>query len=177
MKKLVAVWDRLLDAALVLSAAAIVAATLLTLTDIVGRQFFRAAQGWAIEISEYSLVYLAFLGAAWLLREDGHIKVEILVERFSARRAAMIGMGTSFLGIVVTASLAYFGATTTIEEYLAGTVLTESPLKPPLYPLLLPIPIGAAALCVQFVRRTYRYFFQWKTGKPRRVAEQTDAQT
>jgi len=165
LAKLGIAWDKCLDALFVVSAAAVVSATLLTLSDIVSRQFFGSAQGWAIEISEYSLVYMAFFGAAWLLREEGHIKVEIIVELLNARHQALMGVATSSVGVVVTAALAYFGSVTTIEEYLAGTVRTESPIKPFLYPLLLPIPVGAAALCIQFLRRTTTYFNQWKMGK------------
>lgn len=165
MKSLVVAWDRILDASLVVSAAGVVASTFLTLSDIVGRQFFGAAQGWAIEISEYSLVYIAFFGAAWLLREEGHVMVEVVVELLSPRRQALIGMATSCVGVVVTGALAYFGAATTIGEYLAGTVRTETPLKPFFYPLLIPIPVGSAALCVQFARRTCAYLQQWKGEK------------
>jgi C4-dicarboxylate transporter DctQ subunit len=165
LTKLGVAWDRFLDASLVVSAAAVVTATLLTLSDIVSRQFFGAAQGWAIEISEYSLVYIAFFGAAWLLREEGHIKVEVVVEVLKSRHQALLGIATSFVGVVVTGLLAYFATTTTINEYLAGTYMYESPLKPPLYALLIPIPVGATALCIQFMRRTYGYYCKWETEK------------
>ena len=51
------------------------------------------------------------------------------------------------------------------DEYLAGTYMYESPLKPPLYALLIPIPVGATALCIQFMRRTYGYYCKWETEK------------
>ena len=160
--KLGAAWDRFLDVSLVISAAAVVLASLLTLSDITSRQFFASAQGWAIEIAEYCLLYLAFFGAAWLLREDGHVKVEVVVEVLSARNQAFLGMVTSVVGVLVTGVLAYFATSTTIMEYMAGTKMYESPLKPPLYPLLIPIPIGAASLCIQFMRRTWGCYRRWQ---------------
>jgi C4-dicarboxylate transporter DctQ subunit len=174
LTKLGVAWDRFLDASLVISAMAVVTASGLTLLDIVSRQFFNSAQGWAIEISEYSLVYIAFFGAAWLLREEGHIKVELLVEVLSPRHQALLGVATSLVGVVVTGVLAYFGTTTTIQEYVAGTTMYESPLKPPLYPLLIPIPIGAASLSIQFMRRTYGYYCTWQAEKARRPPRQQE---
>ena len=176
LAKLSVAWDKFLDASLVVSAAAVVVATLLTLDDIVSRQFFGSAQGWAIEISEYSLVYMAFLGAAWLLREEGHVKVEIIVELLKARHQALMGVATSFVGAVVSAALTYFGAVTTLDEYLSGTFMYESPLKPPVYTLLIPIPVGTAALCIQFLRRTYTYFCQWKMEEASKPAKNRDVQ-
>ncbi len=162
LTKLGAAWDRFLDVSMVISAAAVVLASLLTLSDITSRQFFASAQGWAIEISEYCLLYLAFFGAAWLLREDGHVKVEVVVEVLGPRKQALLGVVTSVVGVLVTGVLAYFATTTTVMEYLAGTRMYESPLKPPLYPLLIPIPVGAASLCIQFMRRTCGYYRRWQ---------------
>ncbi len=167
-------WDKFLDVLLVLAATAVVAATLLTLSDIVSRQFFNTAQGWAIEISEYSLVYMAFLGAAWLLKEEGHIKVEIIIELLNKRHQALMGVATSFIGVVISAVLTYFGAKTTLDEYLAGTYMYESPLQPPLYLLLIPIPVGTAALCIQFLCRIRKYFCQWKMEKSSKPAKSRD---
>ena len=167
LTKLGVAWDRFLDVSLLISATAVVLASLLTLSDIASRQFFASAQGWAIEISEYCLLYVAFFGAAWLLREDGHVKVEVVVEVLSARHQALLGVVTSVVGVLVTGVLAYFATTTTIMEYLAGTKMYESPLKPPLYPLLIPIPVGAASLCIQFMRRTCGYWRTWQDAGTR----------
>ena len=165
LTKLGAAWDRFLDISMVVSAAAVVLASLLTLSDIASRQFFASAQGWAIEVAEYCLLYLAFFGAAWLLREDGHVKVEVVVEVLSRRNQALLGVMTSAVGVLVTGILAYFATTTTVMEYTAGTRMYESPLKPPLYPLLIPIPVGAASLCIQFVRRTCSHYRRWQDAR------------
>ena len=42
---------------------------LLTLYAIAMRFLFRDPPGWDIEISEYMLIYIAFLGTAWLLKK------------------------------------------------------------------------------------------------------------
>ncbi len=165
LTKLGAAWDRFLDVSMLVSAVAVVLASLLTLSDIASRQFFASAQGWAIEIAEYCLLYLAFFGAAWLLREDGHVKVEVVVEVLGAKSQAFLGVATSAVGVLVTGVLAYFATTTTIMEYMADTRMYESPLKPPLYPLLIPIPVGAASLCIQFMRRTCGYYRRWQDAR------------
>ena len=57
-------------------------AFLLVLTnyEVVGRYLLNRPAAWSLEIIEYGLLYLTFLGAAWLLKEDEHIKMDIVIE-------------------------------------------------------------------------------------------------
>lgn len=58
---------------------------LLICTDILGRSLFGFAIQGAAEVSEYLLVVLAFLGLGYAQLTGTHVKVEILLSRFSAR--------------------------------------------------------------------------------------------
>ena len=85
------------------------------------------------------------------------------MEVLGPRSQAFLGVvDLGIVGVLVTGVLAYFATTTTVMEYMAGTKMYESPLKPPLYPLLIPIPVGAASLCIQFMRRTCGYYRRWQ---------------
>jgi TRAP-type C4-dicarboxylate transport system permease small subunit len=77
-------FDRLIDALAIVSAALLVLIMLLIVSDVCGRTLRLFSIPWGLEATEYMLYGLTFLGAPWLLREHGHIAVEILVERLPA---------------------------------------------------------------------------------------------
>lgn len=57
--------------------------TLIVFYDVVLRYFFNSPTIWALEISEYMLVFLAFAGAADIQAKKRHIKMDFFYTRFS----------------------------------------------------------------------------------------------
>ena len=64
-----------------LAGTLLVGAVLIVSLEICMRYFFRRPQVWTVEVCEYILFILAFLGAPWLLKKGGHVSVDIVVER------------------------------------------------------------------------------------------------
>ena len=92
--------------------------TLLLLTIlllVVGAQIFARyvlnhSLFWSEELARYLFIYLVFLGAAIVLRREGHIQVSFFVEQLSPRlRRAVAVLGDllllGFAGIVFTQSV------------------------------------------------------------------------
>ena len=50
--------------------------------EIIGRFLFNKPSMWSIELSGYLLVALVYLASAYTALVDGHIRVEILYNRF-----------------------------------------------------------------------------------------------
>lgn len=88
---------------------------LTTLLLVVGAQIFSRyvlnhSLFWSEELARYLFIYLVFLGAAIVLRRDGHIQVSFFVERLSPRlRRGVAVLGDllllGFTGIVFTQSV------------------------------------------------------------------------
>lgn len=70
--------DRVLDVLMILLLGGIV---LLVLLQISQRYFSLFPTPWTEEMSRYLFVYLTFLGSALLIKEKGHITVDLIVER------------------------------------------------------------------------------------------------
>ena len=51
---------------------------LLMTTQIITRYIFNFSTSWNIELSRYTFVWLTFVGAAYVRRQNSHIKIEIL---------------------------------------------------------------------------------------------------
>ena len=82
-----------------LAALLIVFAMLIVIFEVVMRYFFRNPQGWVIEIAEYSIVFFTFLGVTWVLREEKHVTMELIVNRLKPRSRVMLGIITSILSL------------------------------------------------------------------------------
>ena len=45
---------------------------------------------WIVQINEYSLVWVCFLATAWVLAENKHVRVDILMTRFGQRKQTIL---------------------------------------------------------------------------------------
>jgi TRAP-type transport system small permease protein len=74
--------DRALDGLMIVLLSGIVVLVLLQISQ---RYFSLFPTPWTEEMSRYLFVYLTFFGSALLLKEKGHIAVDVIVERLPRR--------------------------------------------------------------------------------------------
>jgi TRAP-type C4-dicarboxylate transport system permease small subunit len=109
-----------------------------------------------LEITEYIMLYIPFLGAALVLKEDGHIRVDILISRLNEKKRFIMDIVASFIGGIVMSTYTWFGGQVTWEFYKRGVPSLES-LRTPMFLILMIIPIGGFFFTVQFFRQTYSF--------------------
>ncbi len=152
MKRILAVLDRTMEGMTFLAGLFLIFIMLAVCSDVILRTFFKVPLMWVTEVTEVLLLYITFLASAWLLRDEGHVRVDILLSRFGPRTVAFLGIVSSAIGVVVSVVLVVFGATVTWDYYQRG-VYTVSVMEFPVSVILLAIPVGSLALFFQFVRR------------------------
>ena len=133
-------------------------------TDVTATKVLNRPLPWAIEVSEYSLTYITFFCAAWLLKEERHVKMDLLLNQLQPRKQALLNMATSIVGVVVCLVIAWYGTTITWEFFQRG-VFSAQALEIPMAPLLAVIPLGTFLFGIQFARRAYGYMRSWKATK------------
>jgi TRAP-type C4-dicarboxylate transport system permease small subunit len=136
--------------------------------EVILRYFHFRPPTWVTEISEYILLYVTFLGAPWVLREEGHVKVDVVVSRFPLRTQRTFDMTASIIGVAVCAILVWFGAETTWDLYKRGIPVIKA-LEVPKFLLLGVIPFGSFFLIIQFLRRAHRF---WAAFVAERISEE-----
>ena len=124
--------------------------------DVILRYFFNRPQAWVAEISEYLLLYITFLGAAWVLKSEGHVIVDVLVAQVNLRIRAVLGVISSLIGAFVLLVVFWFGALETLDLFKRG-VHNPSVLEFPKAPLVAIIPFGSFFFMIQFLRRTFGF--------------------
>ena len=156
LAKVGGIFDRTIDLLFLLATVLIVFLMLSVSADVVMRYFLGRPIFWVPEITEYSLLWITFLGTAWLLKKEGHIKMEFVIDRLSPRARVILNVITSILCAILCLGLVWAGAKFTWDNFQLG-YFVQTVLEPPKFIILLIIPVGSFLLFVQFMRRTYGY--------------------
>jgi TRAP-type C4-dicarboxylate transport system permease small subunit len=122
--------------------------------NVAMRYLFGRPQAWAIELSEYAILYITFLGGAYVLKEEGHVKVDWVVGRLQPRSAALLEIANSVAGALLCLIITWYGVATTWSHYIRN-IYRVTTLETPTFLILAVIPIGSFLLSVQFFRRAY----------------------
>jgi len=170
MKRLEKIFDRIMAVLAFTSGVILIFIMGSVCVDVIMRYFLNRPLTWVIEISEYLLVYLTFLGTAWVLRNEGHVTVDILILGLNKKARAMTGIISSLVGLFVCLLIAWFGSVETWDNFQRG-VHIPSILQFPKAPLLAIIPFGCFFLMIQFVRRTLGFINKWRHADDGRNVE------
>lgn len=156
------IFDRTVGLLAVLGAVLIVF-TMLSITweVFVARFLLDRPQMWVVEISEYSLLFITFLGTAWVLKRDGHVKMDLVLTRLNPRAQLVMNTITSTVGAIICLALTWYGARATWNAFQLG-LYVMSILEPPRAVIFAIIPIGCFLLSIQFLRIIYGYVRRWR---------------
>ena len=135
-----------------------------TCIELFMRYFFNRPQIWAVEVTEYAMLYITFLGTAWLLREEGHVKIDLLLSFLAPKNQAFLNSITSILGAIVCSVIAFYGSWSTWLHYQKG-LTTFSAMELLKWPFLIVIPFGSLLLLIQFIRSAFAYWERFKFYK------------
>jgi C4-dicarboxylate transporter DctQ subunit len=130
-------------------------ATITVVMEVVARYFFNYSFMWVNELSEYILLYIPFLGAAWLLRSNGHITVDIIEELMSRRIRYISDIFIAIVGIFICTVFVWYGAITT-ADVINRDIRSLTVFQTPQVYVVIVIPVGALILMLEFIRKLHR---------------------
>ena len=146
---LISVYNRLIQAGAVICGAVFMFMMVVVSIDAILRYGFSAPLAWEIEVNEYLLLYVTFLGAPWLLRQDGHVRVDILFAYIPERVARRLTLITSLVGGLACLVLCIVGCQATWEAFVRGLPEIKT-LAVPRWTLMWVIPYGSLLLSIEF---------------------------
>jgi TRAP-type C4-dicarboxylate transport system permease small subunit len=107
---------------------------------------------WVVQFNEYAMLWITFLGTAYLLMKNRHASIQIITSRLSEKGKHFFGQAHNLLGVVLCAGLCYFCFTSTWEHFARNVIDVQAVDVPKGY-ILLVIPLGFLLLSLQFLRR------------------------
>ena len=150
------IFDRTLDVMAVIAGVLLVVATVIVGLGIFSRYFLFRPIAWVTEVSEYIILYIAFLVAAWVLRQEGHVKMDIVINYLNPKAQSIINIITSICCSIACLIITWYGIKVTWEFYKTD-VFTYTVLELPKFIFTSVIFVGSFLLFIQFIRRAYGY--------------------
>lgn len=123
--------------------------------EVVMRYIFNAPTKFALEISLMSQQVFVGVAAAYVLKIDGHVSLEIVTERLPGRARNCLTCITSLISSAVCGFMTYQMAKVTAWSMKIDEV--TSILDYPVYPFKLILTVGLALFALGFLVRGYKY--------------------
>ncbi len=120
----------------------------LVTADVIMRRVFNAPIIFADEVAGYLLVLVTLMGAGYTLQEGSHIQVNMVYDKLSPRKQAVLKIGMCVIGILYTLVLLILTAQLTWESYRTKA-FAPTPSELLLFPFQIFMPIGCALFLFQ----------------------------
>lgn len=140
-----------LGAALVLVLVALVA------WNVLGRYVGGGAPVWAQELEWHLLVPIALLGIVVLMREDGHVRVDMLYTKLPPRGQDLVNLVSMLLGVAIGILMIRYSWSYVATSYASLEGSPDPGGLPARFVLKALIPLGFALFAMQCGALALRY--------------------
>ncbi len=133
-------------------AGALIAAMMVVITiDVVVRNLGYQSSAHFFTFTEYALLIVPCLGAPWLVREKGHVYVEIIFTYLRPRQRAALRTLIAVVCIVVCLVLAWYGVEVALRDYVGNEKDVRS-LDMPRWMIVSFVPLSFLMMAIEFTR-------------------------
>ncbi|MBN1368548.1 MAG: TRAP transporter small permease [Dehalococcoidales bacterium] len=153
MKKVANIATRIISEASKLlglvAVAMLVLMMLLTVGDIFLRTAFDKPISGSAELTGYMMIFAAFFGLAWCAMQGMHVKVDLIIGRFSPRIQGIFNIVNSIVVIGVLVLLSWRTFVEALAEKQAGgaSIVTQIPN----YPFIMVISFGTGFMILAMI--------------------------
>jgi TRAP-type C4-dicarboxylate transport system permease small subunit len=123
--------------------------------DVIARYVFNRPTMWALEFAIYAQVLLVALSAAYVLREEGHVCIGLVIEQFSEKKRHWFICANSIIGALYCVVLSIQIWNTAEWSYEVSSA--SDTMGVPLAPLQFILLGGLVLLTLQFLARSHAY--------------------
>jgi TRAP-type C4-dicarboxylate transport system permease small subunit len=121
------------------------------ITSVVMRNAGLQPFAWLFTSSEYAILYMTMLGAPWLVREKGHVHIELVTAVLPGPVRRVVSRTVAALCVIVSVILAWKGA----ELFLGNIARNDLDVRAYYFPkwiLTIAFPVSFGLMAVEFSR-------------------------
>jgi C4-dicarboxylate transporter, DctQ subunit len=155
VKVLVKAHDAVVFGMAALAAFLMAAMMVVICLDVVLRNLGYQSSAHFFTFTEYALLMVPCMGAPWLVREKGHIYVEILLMSLGPRLRARMTVAIGLVCIALCLVLAWYGFGITFKDFANAEKDVRS-LDMPRWMIVMWIPLSFFLMGVEFARFLWR---------------------
>lgn len=123
--------------------------------DVMMRYVFNEPTIWVTDLSTYALIAISFMGLAYVLDKNGHIRVELLIANVSGPLRARLELVTGWIGVLFVFVATWQVVIMAYDSY-ASKIRSNSLLTTPIYLPQIPIVIGLFIFGAALLAEIYR---------------------
>ena len=138
--------------AVTIAELALLAMLVFTVYAVVARYVFRSPSMYAVEVTSYLMLVIAWCSAGYVYRVNRHICVEAFASRFRGKVQRVAQLISEFAVIVFCAALMWSGAKISLTAFARG-YRSASLLKFPMWVAYTSIVLGGLLLLVVAIQR------------------------
>ncbi|MPZ31220.1 MAG: TRAP transporter small permease subunit [Rhodospirillales bacterium] len=129
------------------------------LTQIVGRYLtteidFSAGE----ELTIYVVIWATFLTASLLVREDGHVRADLLLRMMRPERQRWLEIANCGIALGFCLALTWYGWLVSSDSYDLGE-RSNTVLSFPMWVYYAALPFSAALMSIRYARRLWQFCF------------------
>ena len=151
MRTLIRLYDFILYGMAFIAAATLIWLMVSVVTSVAMRNLGIQPFAWLFTSSEYGLLYMTMLGAPWLVREKGHVHIELVTAALPDHLRKIVSRIIAAACVFVSLILAYYG----LELFLTNIERNDYDVRAYFYPrwmLTISFPIAFSIMAIEFGR-------------------------
>lgn len=127
-----------------------------TFYEIIARYLFQSPTIWSLETGLLAQVVFVAMSGAYVLKEEGHVSVELITERLTVRARNTVLFLTSMISALLYGFMAYQLLNTGL--FALRVMKRTTTLGLLLFPFQFLLALGLAVFALQFIARSYKYY-------------------
>lgn len=124
--------------------------------EVVMRYVFERPTSWVLETNEYVLFIICFLSLAWVLKVEGHVRMDAVLGMLSPRKQHILNIFACVVGIFYCGVLFYWGIDWAWDSFQRGSHFSNF-TQWPVASMAVMIPFGSFFLILELVRKIVGY--------------------
>ena len=160
MKTINAIIDRITDIFAYIAGFFLVYIVVSVTVDVICRYLFNHPLPYTLDISEILLLFITFLTAAWVMKQDGHVKMDFVLASMKAEHQALMCAISSILAAIICLIFFWYGTAVTLDLF-RRKIIYGVMLELPRAPIISVIPLSFLFLFFQTIKKCLDYFEQW----------------
>lgn len=151
MRLITRVYDRLVEFMALLAGLMLVWLMVSIVVSVMMRNTGFQPFAWLFTSSEYALLYMTMLGAPWLVREKGHVHIELITASLPETGKVIVSRLVAALCVLVCLILAWKG----YDLFQTNVIRNDYDVRAYFYPrwlLTISFPISFGVMAIEFAR-------------------------
>ncbi len=151
MRPILRAYDLLIVAMAVIAGLMLVWLMVAVVTSVVMRNTGLQPFAWLFLSTEYAMLYMTMLGAPWLVREKGHVHIELVTAALSPGMRRIVSRAVSAGCVLVCVILAWKGADLVQSNFTRSDYDVRAYFTPK-WLLTIAFPISFTLMALEFAR-------------------------